>query len=99
MADSPKQTMRRRGKESKGGAADQERQPRLRDSTAKMSELYRVRIREGKPSPWGWVGGGRGLRQGEVVWEEPQILRDDGRAGQRVLCNRYLSHFPQVSAI
>lgn len=42
MADSLKQTMRRRrGKESKGGAADQERQPRLRDrdSTAKTSEL------------------------------------------------------------
>lgn len=61
MADSPKQTMRRRrGKESKGGATDQERQPRLRDrdSTAKMSELYRVRMGgKGSPAPGGgWEG-------------------------------------------
>lgn len=59
MADSLKQTMGRRGNESKGGAADRERRPRPkdRDNTAKMSELYRDRMGEGKPRPQGWSWG------------------------------------------
>lgn len=49
------QTMRgERGRETKRGASDQERQPGPREDIAKMTDLVGVRLEEGKwkPSPW-----------------------------------------------